>query len=293
MSMHCRMALCQINPALGDLAANLELHLAEAQAAIDSGANFVLFPELSLTGYFLKDQVSELAMAPDAEFLEPLRELSSRATIAFGMAERAQDGRLYNSTVVYEDGRLLHVHRKVHLVSYGMFDEGRDFGAGDRFRVLESRRGRFGLLLCEDFWHLPGPYLYFLQGVDALLVPSAGPARGVSERDRDEEGAPRLRSGAVWRRLLEARALLTQSWVVHVNRVGWEDGIGFGGESSVRDPFGRETTALPALESGRLLAELDGGAVRRARVQTPLRRDEKVWLLRQELERLVREGLAT
>jgi NAD+ synthase (glutamine-hydrolysing) len=81
--------------------------------------------------------------------------------------------------------------------------------------------------------------------------------------------------------------------VVHANRVGWEDGIGFGGESSVRDPFGREVGALEALGSGRLNVDIDGGAVRRARVQTPLRRDEKVWLLRQELERLVREGLAT
>ncbi len=291
--MDCNLAVCQTNPTLGNLSANLEMHVAAVDAARDSGAQIALFCELSLTGYFLKDQTAELALTVDTPFFAPLLERSHGISIAFGFAERARDGRLYNSVAFVEDGRVLHVHRKVHLVSYGMFDEGRDFGAGAGFTAFKSRFGHFGILICEDFWHLPGPYLYFLQGVDAMLVPSASPARGVSELDRDESGAARLRSGTVWQRLLEARALLTQTYIVHANRVGWEDGIGFGGQSSAVDPFGRELGRLPPIESGRLAVRLDTGATRRARVQTPLRRDEKVWLLREELARLEREGLVS
>ncbi|MBI1380269.1 MAG: carbon-nitrogen hydrolase [Planctomycetaceae bacterium] len=288
--MHTTLRVAQINPALGDLASNLDLHVAEVDQALADGAELILFPELSLTGYFLKDQTAELALPPDAPLFAPLLERSKSISIALGFAERARDGRLYNAVAFLEDGRVLHVHRKVHLVSYGMFDEGRDFGAGANFAAFDSRRGRFGILTCEDFWHLPGPYLYFLQGVDGMLVPSASPARGVTERDRDEDGAARLRSATVWSRLLEARALLTQTFVVYANRVGWEDGIGFGGQSCVFDPFGRELGRLPALESARLTTRLEGSLARRARVQTPLRRDEKVWLLREELARLEREG---
>jgi predicted amidohydrolase len=287
------IVLSQINPTLGDLSANLELHVAEIDAAIGSGADVVVFPELSLTGYFLKDQTAELATTADSEFFAPLLERSKRASIACGFAERARDGRLYNSVAFLEAGRVLAVHRKVHLVSYGMFDEGRDFGAGASFAPVESRHGKFGILVCEDFWHLTGPYLHFLQDVDAMLVPSASPARGVDARDREEDGAPRLRSSTVWERLIEARALLTQTPILYVNRVGWEDGIGFGGGSTAFDAYGRCAGRLPAIETGRLVCRLDGGATRRARVQTPLRRDEKVWLLRRELERLLDEGLVS
>jgi len=169
------------------------------------------------------------------------------------------------------------VHRKVHLVHYGMFDEGRDFAAGEEFRPIESRHGRFGLLICEDMWHLAASWLHFLGGVDALVVPSSSPGRGVTEAE------PRLRSTKVWNTLQDALALFFQTWVVYVNRVGSEDGIAFSGGSRVVDPFGRETARLDGLEPGRLEAQISGDALQRARTSTPLRRDEKPWIVARAL----------
>ncbi len=279
--MDCRIVVAQTNPRLGDLRANQEDHLQRIDAAIAQGADLILFPELSLTGYFVKDQVDELAQELDSELLAPFLARSRRITIACGLVERSTEGQLFNSLAFYEDGRVLAVHRKVHLVSYGLFDEGRDFAAGQAFQIVESRHGRFGPLICEDLWHMPSAYTHFLNDADALLVASASPARGV------EAPGPGLASRRTWSILVSASALLYRTWVVLASRVGWEDGIGFGGGSCVLDPQANVTAALEGLEAGTLEARLDSAALRRARTEIPLRRDEKPWILAAELARHV------
>lgn len=278
--MECRLVVAQTNPVLGDLRANLEDHLQRIDGAAGS-ADLILFPELSLTGYFLRDQVDEVALATDDALLRPLLERSKRISIAFGFVERSREGRLFNSLGFLEEGRFLGVHRKVHLVTYGLFDEGRDFTAGERFRLIESRHGRFGPLICEDMWHMPSAYSHFLDDADAILVASASPARGV-----DAPG-PGLASQRTWNILLSATALLYRTWVAYASRVGWEDGIGFGGGSSVLDPYANPRGALDGLEPGSLAATMDSAILRRARSELPLRRDEKPWILATELARHV------
>ena len=195
--------------------------------------------------------------------------------------ERSPEGRLYNALGFLEDGRFLGVHRKVHLVSYGLFDEGRDFAAGDQFRLIESRFGRFGPLICEDMWHMPSAYAYFLDNADALLVASASPARGV------EQPGPGLASQRTWNILLSASALLYRTWVAYASRVGWEDGLGFAGGSRVLDPYANARAALEALEAGSIRATLDSAILRRARSELPLRRDERPEILAAGLARHV------
>ena len=280
--MNCRVLLAQIEPTLGNLSANLELHLAQIEDARKRGIELVLFPELSLSGYFLRDQVAEVALGREHALLAQLCERSRGISIGAGFVERGSDGRLYNAYGFFEDGRLLDVHRKVHLVTYGMFDDARDFAPGERFRAVESKLGRFGVLICEDMWHVSAAYLHFISNVDALLVPSSSPGRGVSR-----ESEPGLRSVQTWNRMQDALALLFQTWIVYVNRVGSEDGVLFSGGSRVVDPFGRESGALATLEPGSLEVALRDEAMHRARITTPLRRDEKPWLVQRELERIL------
>jgi predicted amidohydrolase len=278
--MDCRLVVAQTNPTLGDLRKNLEDHLQRIDAAVDQ-ADLILFPELSLTGYFLRDQVEEVALTREDALLRPLLERSRHLSIAFGFVERSREGRLYNALAFLEDGRFLGVHRKVHLVSYGLFDEGRDFAAGEEFRLIESRHGRFGPLICEDMWHMPSAYTYFLADADALLVASASPARGV------EQPGPGLASQRTWNILLSASALLYRTWVAYASRVGWEDGLGFAGGSRVLDPYANPRAALENREPGTLGLTLDSAILRRARSELPLRRDEKPWVLAAELARHV------
>jgi predicted amidohydrolase len=295
--MDCRVSIQQTNPRLGDLRANLADHLARIETAEREGAQLVLFPELTLTGYFLKDQVSEVALELDAPEIAQLVEKSRRISIAVGFVEKTHEGRFTNSLAFLEGGAVLGVHHKVHLVAYGVFDETRDFAAGESFRVVESKLGRFGPLLCEDFWHAPSAYAHFMNDADALLVASASPLRGVASVPAAGGAAVRssgLASQRAWEILLRATAILYRTWVVFASRVGWEDGVGFGGESAVIDPFGELVSRIEALEPGSLLSRIDAATLRRARVETPLRRDEKPWILASELARhvpLVDQGL--
>ena len=165
-----------------------------------------------------------------------------------------------------------------------MFEESRDFAAGDRFLPFDVESARVGILTCEDAWHLTGAFLHFVRGVDVLLVPSASPARGLG-------GPPGsgFESTRTWDTLLRATAMFTQTWVVHVNRVGFEDGIGFAGRTQVIDPFGETVARIEGLDEGTLEFTLTASAVHRARVRTPLRRDERPRIFAEELARAIEE----
>jgi predicted amidohydrolase len=276
-----RVALAQIAPRLGDVQANLELHLEAIERAREAGAGVVAFPELSLTGYLLRDQVPEVALREDAPLLERLREASRGIDVVLGFVEETATHRFHNACAYLSGGRTLHVHRKVYLPTYGMFDEGRDFARGGRFRAFDSPHGRAGLLVCEDAWHATSAWLLAHQGALVLYVPSSGPTRGAKpERE--------ITSVAVWRELLQATAQFQTAFVVYVNRVGCEDGLTFGGGSFVMDPFGRTIASLPPLDGGLLIADLEGEVLRRARTAYPLLRDSDLELVHRELERLRR-----
>ena len=280
--MALRTALCQLRPVLGDAAQNLASHHAWLDRAVEEGAQLAIFPELSLHGYFLRDLVQEVALPLDHQLIQDLVARSRDCSILFGFVEESHDHRFYNTAVFAEDGKVLSVHRKVHLPDYGIFEEGRYFAAGDRFEIVKSKHGRFGVMICEDAWHLSTGWLHFLQGADALLLPSASPARGVDTEDSE------LSSQGAWHALAHANALFFQAWVVHCNRVGFEDGAMFWGGSSVLDPFA-ERKVMGGQEEELLLCDLDFAALRRARVMTPLRRDAQPDLIRRELARILQD----
>lgn len=276
-------ALCQIRPTLGDLERNFRLHHEWLDLASGQGAELVVFPELSLTGYFLRDLTQEVALRLDDRRVQELVARSRDCSLVFGLVEESPDHRFYNTVVFAEAGAVLHAHRKVHLPDYGIFEEGRYFAAGDGFVAVQSRLGRFGVLVCEDAWHLASGWLHMLQGADALLVPSSSPARGV-----DTE-ATELSSQTAWRNLNAALALFTQSWLLFCNRVGFEDGSMFWGGSAAVTPFGRTASEARGAEEDLLLQRVDGDPVRRARIFSPLLRSARPDLVRREIARLLED----
>ena len=289
----CRVSLAQINPTLGDLEANLEIHLEWIARAKKQKSEIVIFPELSLTGYFLRDLTQEVALSIDAPPVQKLVALSKGISILFGFVEESPDHLFYNTCVFAEDGRILHKHRKVYLPTYGIFEEKRYMAAGDRFQSFDSKRGKFGILICEDLWHVSSGYLYFLQGVDAILCPSNSPGRGIAE-----EGSE-VQTARVWNTLLTAQSYYFNVYSVFCNRVGFEDGVLFWGGSKIVSPFGRIVAASksldPDLVKGKIAkpkteaveGELSLSALRRSRIFAPLRRDEREFLFRKELQRIL------
>jgi predicted amidohydrolase len=276
-----RVALAQVAPKLGDLKANLELHLAHIQRAREDAADLIVFPELSLTGYHLGDQVPEVALARDSEQIRRLQHESRGIDIVLGFVEDAPGHRFYNTASYLSQGRMVHAHRKLYLPTYGMFQEGREFAAGEVLRAFDTDRGPAGMLICEDLWHPTSSWLLSQQGAEVVIAIGNGPTRGT------RPGAG-ITSIGVWRELLRTNAQFQTSFFVFVNRVGCEDGLSFGGGSMVADPFGRIVAELPALDEALITVELAAETLRRARAIYPLLRDTNLDLVHRELNRVRR-----
>jgi predicted amidohydrolase len=274
-----RVALAQIDPRLGEIDANLSLHLDAVRAATREKARVVVFPELSLTGYLLRDQVPEVALRADDRRLAPLLRASAKIDVVFGMVEETSGHLFHNAALYLSRGRVVHVHRKIYLPTYGMFDEGRDFAPGRVLRRFDTTHGRAGMLICEDLWHPACAWLLAADGAEIFFVLSSGPSRGT----RPGRG---LTSVAVWHDLVRVTAQFQTAFVVYVNRVGFEDGLHFGGGSAAVDPFGRILVELPAVDTGLAVAEFDGEVLRRARLSYPLLRDDDLELAHRELLRV-------
>jgi predicted amidohydrolase len=276
-----RVSLAQIAPKLGDPEANLGLHLDAIENALREGSDLVVFPELSLTGYHLLDQVPDVALQLESGLLASLRGASADIDIVAGFVEEAPGHRFHNAAAYFSRGRLTHVHRKLFLPNYGMFQEGRDFAPGERLRGFDAPHGPCGMLICEDLWHPTCAWLLAQEGVETILVLSNGPTRGA----RPER---QITSISVWRELTRVTARFQTVFAVYVNRVGCEDGLSFGGGSLVVDPFGRVVAEAPALEENLLTVDLEGESLRRARTTYPLLRDENLELAYRELGRIRR-----
>lgn len=274
-----RVALAQIAPKLGDVGENLALHLETVDRARHDGADLVVFPELSLTGYLLRDQVPDVAQTAASPALEQLARASTAVDIVVGFVEETAGHRYYNAAAYLSRGTLVHVQRKLYLPTYGMFDEGRDFAAGERVRAFETPHGPSGIMICEDAWHPTTAWLLAQDGAETLLALSSGPTRG-ARRDKG------ITSVSVWRDLLRSTAQFQTSFVVYVNRVGYEDGLNFGGGSFAVDPFGRVIAELPSLDPALAVVELSDEVLRRARTAYPLLRDERLELVYREIGRI-------
>jgi predicted amidohydrolase len=280
--MDFTVALAQIKPKLGCVADNLAFIEQAVERGIREGAGLVVFPELALTGYFLKDLVPEVALPLDAPEIRRLTELSRHIDIAVGFVEVSGDYHFYNSAVYLEGGEIRHLHRKVYLPTYGLFDEQRYLAPGDRFRAFDTRFGRMGLLICEDMWHLSAPYILAMDSATTLICLSSSPGRGISEADT-------LGSTASWQKLTAATAMFLNSRVLYCNRVGYEDGVNFWGGSEVVDPSGTVTARGAILDEDFLVAGVSGETLRRERISSPMMRDENLFITLKELKRIGKE----
>ena len=282
--MKLNLALAQINTTLGDVQANLDKHLILLAEAQKQDADLVVFPELSLTGYVLQDLVPTVSHKPtdDDPVFKHLLKASHDLDLMVGFVDEDSRHRFYIASAYLSGGRVLHVHHKVYLPTYGLFDEGRFFAWGDSVRAFDTRFGRMGILICEDFWHASPPYLLWLDGADVFLFASASPGRGLNDSDK-------LDSARWVENVNRSYANLFTSFVVHSNRVGYEDGLLFWGGATVFDPNGERIAQGPYFEEALTYASLDLNQLHRTRARLPLLRDERTALVQKEMERILQE----
>jgi predicted amidohydrolase len=280
------VALAQMAPRLGALDENLERHHELITEARHEGADVVVFPELGLTGYLLQDLNAEVAMRRDDPRLVALAQAADGLAAIVSFVEESEDHRLFIAAALLEAGAVHHVHRKVFLPTYGLFDERRFFAPGSRLRAVTSERLglRLGLSVCEDFWHMATPQLLALDGAQVLVNVSSSPGRDVAAIN--EAG---LGTATSWRTLNRTYAQLTTSYVIFVNRVGVDESITFWGGSEVVSPTGQTVFAAPIHDEGLYLATLDPVAIRRERIATPLLRDERPEVVLRQLDDIMRD----
>jgi NAD+ synthase (glutamine-hydrolysing) len=282
--MQITVGLAQIEPKIGNVAANLTKHLEQIEIAKTHGVDLLLFPELSLTGYNLQDLVYEVAFQPteDNPHFRQLLQASAdhNMDLMVGFVDTDHRARYFIAAAYLSGGKVLHVHHKVYLPTYTMFDEGRYFAWGDSVRAFDTRFGRVGMLICEDFWHASPPYLLWLDRADIMLFHSASPGRGLDASDR--------LNSARWVQLVnQAYGSVFTDYILHCNRVGFEDGLSFWGGSTIVDPDGEIIISGPQHEEALLIQSIDLNQLRRSRTRLPLLRDERTGLMARELQRIL------
>jgi NAD+ synthase (glutamine-hydrolysing) len=284
--MKFKLALAQFAPRLGDIDENLKRILDLTAQARSQRADLVIFPELALTGYYLKDLVTDVAARPvpnDPRFA-PLLTASRELDLVVGFVEEDARHRYYLAAAYLSEGRVTYVHRKVYLPTYRLFDDGRFFAPGVSFRAFDTRFGRVGLLICEDAWHISSPYVLWMDGADFLIDISASPGYGIPVNGE-------LMNAATVNNFLRTYAELMTTFVFYCNRVGVEDGIAFWGGSRVLAPDGALVADAPLFEETLLVVEIETDALRRARVKLPTLRDEQSELVRHEMGRIAKREL--
>ncbi|MBI2428687.1 MAG: acyltransferase [Ignavibacteriales bacterium] len=257
--MNCTIAVAQIDSVVGDVKKNISHHLTFIKKAIAKKAKIIVFPELSLTGYSVKDLNWDVALRPEphtlfADFLK----LSKKITIIVGGVEESENFGIYNSAFLFEDGKVHSAHKKIYPPTYGMFEEMRYFNQGKDVRVFKSKYGNLGILICEDMWHASLPYILAHDNADVIISLTASPTRlsGSSEK---------LTVAEVNHEQHRAYARLLSTYVVFVNRVGYEDGVNFWGGSQVVDPSGSPLVTAKLFQEDLIFATLDENSIRRAR----------------------------
>jgi predicted amidohydrolase len=266
------VAIVQAKPQKGKYAENLQsASAAFAQLAGEAPPDLVVLPEAALTGYFLEGAVFDLALPAERFATDLARAWRDGAgdlpvDLVCGFYEN-DGGTFYNSALYLHvegnDSRIVHVHRKMFLPTYGVFDEERFLSRGRRLQTFDTCHARTVMMICEDVWHTIVPTIAAVKGARIMIVPSAAPGRGI-------EGEFELTSITRWREILTAVAAEHGVYIVYAGLAGFEGGKGMTGSSCVVDPRGRIVVQAGPIDACIVRASIDIREIDLARASLPL-----------------------
>ena len=274
-----KVRIVQFSPALGDIEKNLDYHNLKISDAVKDGINLIVFPELSISGYQLRDIIFDITKERINRTLVTLMKMSGEIDIVAGMPLEESPGIFYNSVIYFSGGQILHTHRKVQLPNFGMFEEEMIFKAGEKFKSFQAGSMNNGFLICREILFPVNAYLYYLQNTDLIISVSNSPHRGM--------GPQGFSSHKLWERLGEVYSINYHQHFIFCNRTGFEDGIGFGGGSFYASPGKGIVNMGKYFEEQCIDCILDENEIRRARVSSNYFRDEKPDIIMKEMERIL------
>jgi len=273
-----KVGIAQFASDPADLDANFEAHkywIAQARAA---GVEFLLLPELSLTGHYGALRLLDFAMPRTDPRLVALSQLAGDMIICPGFIEEGPAAQFYNTTAVLRAGELVTLHRKINLPNYGKLDEGKHYASGrfvDTWAI--DAQWQLGLLICADAWNPALVHLACLHGATLLACPVSSGIEAVGEEFDNPAG---------WARTMEFYSVMYGLPSMMANRTGREADLTFWGGSRIIDPFGK-LLALAGSEPELITATLTYDSLRRARYALPTVRDSNIALIHRETARLI------
>ena len=275
-----RLALVQFDVQLGDVEANLARAGELVARAAEAGAELIVLPELCLSGYTLGSVEHDVSLEAGDPRLAALADAGAGAAVVVGFLESTRM-HTYNAAAYFERGAPIHVHRKLYLPTYGVFEERKHFAPGGALRAFDASAGRVAMLVCNDAWQ---PTLAFLAVQDAarMLIVPANSAAGAYPGALDTRG--------YWRDITRFYGRMFETYVVFVNRVGIEGELEFWGGSHVVDAYGDVVAEAPESAEHVLVCDVDLTSVRERRRRVPLLREARLGLIAREVDRLLGES---
>jgi predicted amidohydrolase len=277
-----RVALAQIDSILGDTEENLRRSKEVVAEAKDRDTDLTVFPELSLSGYALGELGDDVPIEAHSKPISSLAEAAGEMAVVVGFCEEGRGFHTYNSAAYLEGGSIRHLHRKLYLPNYRIYEERKHYNPGQSMRAFDTRFGRMAMLICNDAWQTFLPFIAVQDGAQVLIIPAdSGSYPSYPEL---------LDTRDYWRGITRFYARMLECYVVFVNRVGKQDDLVFWGYSHVVDPWGTVVAEGPLHEEALITVDIDLGNVRRRRREVPLVKEARLALLARELNRLAEEG---
>ncbi|MGI8574457.1 MAG: nitrilase-related carbon-nitrogen hydrolase [Egibacteraceae bacterium] len=276
-----QLAIAQTEPKLGAVEDNIERAcdmIAEARA---EGADHIVFPELALTGYMIGQVEHDLILRAQDNRLAGIGRAADPAGVVVGCIEDGRSVQTYNSAAYFSEGQLVHVHRKLYLPTYWIFEERKHFSPGQSMRAYSGPGFRMATLICNDAWQAQLAFLAVQDGARLLNVPVNSAQSLFPERYNAVE---------YWHDINRFLGRMFQTFLVFANRVGAEGQLRFWGGSHVIDPWGRVLGQAAFDTEDLLIVEIDPDQVRTRRRDVPLVREARLGLLEREIRRIADEG---
>lgn len=259
-----KVALVQLQPRLGDKAHNIDII---KKAVSNTDADVVIFPEMFLTGYTLRDRLHDLAEYMDGESVRALDALAKESGrwLIVGMPEKDSErtGLIYNSALVVSPDNEPETYRKMILANFGPFEEDLYFARGDKMPVFETPIGRLAVTICFDIFFPEIAKVYALAGADIIVCISASPSV----------------TREYFEKIIVARAIENTTFLAYVNLIGTEKNMTFWGGNCLIGPRGNLKAGGKAFEEGMVNAEVDLTELEVARQFRPTLRETRFEIL--------------
>ena len=295
-----KVGVYQTDPVLLDVKTNLEATIDMIEAAKAQGVDLVVFPELSLTGYFVRERYHEAALRIDSPEIRRLAGATKGTAAVVGFIEESQAMNFYNSALVAVDGEILFAYRKLNLPNYGVFEERKIFSGGKHVRVFKLKGLTVAPFICNDLWHPSLPYLGVTQKAD-IFITMFNSSRGSMGNEFSNIES--------WNIINRFYSRVFGVYNLCANRVGCEvfedlrsdDGeqkdsappavdenpFRFWGGSEIINPFGQAIITAALFDPDAIFADISRDIVRKKRILLPYLRNDDPYFTHRELGRIL------